>query len=395
MTTYVEARTPRTLAAMRSARLTALSNGGAPVAGWSDNAPQRIQVDHDSQVLVDESVIRAAIAKMIDLSELASMDDDWCDAFAAWFGETRIPAIAAVWDVSLTIAAANAPLDVDASTVIQIQTSTVILEAAQAAKVTLSASSTPTPYTETVRFRARAAGTVGNSLGGSAKLIAGPAGLSFANPVPFTSGRDAETNAAMIARCLGKWARLGAGWTKDAFDYFVPTAAPTVTRWRVKDYNPAGTGTTGVIVANASGPATTQERDDVDAYLNDRSIRSNGSNLAVVSKATSDPLTITITVVGDGTNANLQSDIEDALQALCDAIPLGPATLDDSLVRAVALGGGFSSIPIDVGSGETQTIQPDLPGFSGAVSISLLSLASPHDVPLDGVLVVTLAVTVA
>ena len=388
MTTYAQAKTARTLAATRAARLAALSSGGAPVAGWSDNAPQRIQVDHDSQVLVDESVIRAAIAGMIDLSELASMDEDWCDAFAAWFGETRIAAIAAEWDIELSCTTAAAPITITPTTVVQIQAGSVVIESIAAVSATLNGVAS-----QIVRFRARVAGTDGNSLVGTPKVIAGPAGLTFPGaPALATSGRDAETNSEMITRCLGKWARLGAGWTTDAFDYIIPTAAPTVTRWRVRR-NAVGEGTVLAVLANASTAATGTEVDDVQAALDSSSVKPWGSGAFEAIAATEDALAITITVVGDGTNANLQTDIETALEALGDAFPLGPATLDVNLVRGVALGGAYPVISVDIGD-TTTTITPDLPGFSGAVSISSLSLSSSHDVNTDEVLVITATVTV-
>ncbi len=385
MTTYALAKTALTLAATRTARLAALSAGGAPVAGWSVNAPQRIEVDHDSQVLVDESVIRAAIAGMIDLATLASMDEDWCDAFAAWFDETRIPAIAAVWDTPMSSTAL--PQSIGPATVIQIQVDNgQILNATQAATVSLPAS---------IRFTARVAGTAGNSLGGSEpRVLSGPAGLTFTGAgTLFTSGRDAETNAALIARCLAKWARLGAAWTLDAFDYLIPLGSATVTRWRVRDDNPFGEGTTGVVLANSSGAATGQEVSDVYDKLTARDVKPLGSGAVTVAAAVEDALVITITVVGDGTNADLETNIEDALEALINAFPLGPADLDDDLVRGIALGGAYTSIAIDIGS-TTATIAPSLPGFTGAVSISALSLAAPHSLAIDEVLVATITVTV-
>lgn len=398
MTTFAEARTPRTLATTRAARLTALSAGGAPVAGWSSNAPQRIAVDHDSQTIVDESIIRAALAGMIDLSALAAMSTDWCDAFATWFAETRIQAVAAVWDLDVEVAPSAAPVTLGGDVPFIVQAASgQYYEGAQEVQILLSAVSSPTPYEGVVRVRARTAGTVGNSLDqGSVapRVTAGPAGLTITGFALVTAGRDAETNAQLIARCIAKWARLGAGWTRVAFDYLIPTNVPTVTRWRVHDDNPKGPGTVLVVVANAAGPATTGERDAVEAVLGARNVKPVGSGELFVEVADADALTINITVVGDGSNASLQTDIAAALAALGATFPLGPATLDDSLVRGVALGGAFTSIPIDIGGGMTTVIAPHLPGFAGAVSISALDLVAPHDVLLDEVLVLTINVTV-
>lgn len=385
MTTWIEAKTARTLPATRSAILSALTL--APVSGWSNSAPQRKLVDDFAARLVEESEIRAALAALVDVNELASADDSWADAFATIFGETRIAALPAIWDLSLTTS--TPPQSVGPATQMQVQTTSgIIFVMAQAATISLPSSA---------RFTARLPGTGGNvssSTFGGGKILTGPSGIDVVSAALFTAGRAAETNLELVRRCLAKWPRLGAGWTADAFDYFIPTAAPTVTRWRTRDDNPYGPGTTGVVVANASGPATTPERDAVDAYLNARARRSNGSGPATVTKAVADALSITITIEGDGSNASLDANATAAVQALCDAMPTGVATLDDGLVRAVALGGAFLSISVDI-DGSTKTIAPDLPGFTNAKSIVSCSLSGPHTIPLDGVLVASIAITVA
>jgi hypothetical protein len=58
-------------------------------------------------------------------------------------------------------------------------------------------------------------------------VITGPSALnvySNVNPTQITSAADAETDAALIKRCLGRWSTLGAGWTDQAFDYLIPTS---------------------------------------------------------------------------------------------------------------------------------------------------------------------------
>lgn len=241
MTTYAEAITPKTKAEIRDQALALLTARGAPVAGWSDSAPQRIAVDDFAERLAEETVIRALLAKCISPQEAAAAGRDWVGALIGWFGETYIPAIAAVWTVPLAVLASEAPLAIGASTVVQIQADGgAIFELIPGADVLLSSASTPTAYQGSALFRARVAGTAGNVSGASiTKIITGPAGLSIATtPTLYTAGRDEETPEAAIVRCLGKWGTLGAGWTLASFDYWIPNAAPTVTRWRVDDANP-------------------------------------------------------------------------------------------------------------------------------------------------------------
>lgn len=401
MTTYAEASTPTTKETYRSRILATMAAPPAPlqpapVAGWSNSAPQRINVEDFAGFEADESALRAKVASTISPQTAVSAGADWVAAALGWFNETFIQALPAVWDVPFTCAAASAPLTVDNRSVIQIQaTGGAIFVLTQETAVVFNSAGS---YAGTLRFTARTAGTGGNVAGSTitnGKILTGPAGLSIAgsSPTQITQGRDVETPQQAITRCLGKWARLGAGWTRQAFDYLIPTAAPTVTRWRVEDDNPLGPGTVRVTIAGASAPSTDDEVATVQAYLGSSAIRPLGSGGVTVVKASADALTVNVTIQGDGSNADLGSDAAAAGLALAAAFPIGPATLDNVLLESVLLGGGYTSIRIIAGA-EILTISPTLPGFSGAVRIVSIDLAAPHDVPSGGVLELTLHVSV-
>lgn len=395
MTTYAEASTPKTVPALRAQALALLAAGGAPVAGWSERAPQRLAVDDFAARMAEETEIRALLAASISPQTAASAGRDWTIAAIGWFAETLIPALPAVWNVRLTVQVSEAPLTIAPGTVLQLQTgSGIILELLSSESATLSASSSPTPYQAALRFQARAAGTVGNTLGAGVKIITGPAGLTASSPALFTAGRDEELPAAAVTRCLGKWSRLGAGWTAQAFDYLIPLAAPTVTRWRVRDDNPFGPGTVGLTLANAAGPATDPEVAAVQALVAARSVRPLGSGPVTAAKATLDALALSATVLGDGTNANLQADIEAALAALGGPYAIGPAVLSVDIVRAVILGAAFTSIDVDDGGGNLTTLAVNIPGFTGCAAIISCSLAADHPIADGDVLVLTPAATV-
>lgn len=385
MSTWTAAKTADSKATIRARILAALS--GAGVQGWGDNSPQRIIVDDVAGWLATEAGIRASLALSLDLSNPDASDDDWIDVFAAFFDATRTPAIAAVWDVPLT--STSLPL-------VMQPTTKATLQATGGAYFDL-ALSVATALPATLRFVARAPGTAGNVSASSllaARVVTGPAGLRIAaTPTLYTAGAATESNAALVTRCRGKWARRGAGWTLAAFDSIVPEASPTTTRWRVRDDAPLGLGTVLATLANDAGVATVQEVALVQAALGSRSVKPVGSGRFVARAATADAFTIDITVAGDGSNPTLATDIEAAILALCNAYPLGPASIDNDLVQAVALGGGFRSIPVLAG-GEIVTMMPYLPGFGGAMSITSMSMVVPHDIPTDAALVPTINVTV-
>lgn len=391
---WAQAKTPKTVASLRTQFLAALV--GTPLASWSPSAPQLRIVNDFCARLKEESDIRAALAQSLDVATLTVRDDDWTDVLLSWFDEVRIPALQAVWDVTFTAAATVAPVSITPTTVLQIQSSTgEIFEVDAAYHTSPTTISSATSYSGVVRLRAREAGTRGNVVSSSitgGKILTGPAGLSISAASLHTQGRDIETSEQAFVRALGKWARLGAGWTEEAFDYLIPTAAPSLTRWRVRTDNPFGPGTVGVVLAGASGPATTSERDAVFALLNARGVKPLGSGPLTVAAAIAQNVALTAQLASDGSNATLTTDARTAIITFLNALPLGPATVDDSIVRAILLGGDFASIPIVTGA-TTKTIAPDLAGFTGATSIVSLSYGAPLTVAADKVLVPTATVT--
>lgn len=373
--TYLEAKTAKTLAQLRTLTLAALT--GTPVAGWSANAPQRLLVDDFAARMSEETTIRAALAAMVDLDDLAALavlDRDWCRVFLTWFDEVYIPALPAYWDIEFTVTSSAAPLTIDASSTIQIQASGGAIFLLEQLSVTaLNAGSS---YKGTLRFVARAAGTGGNVAPSTilaGKILTGPSGLSIgpSTPALFTAGRDEETPIAAITRALAKWSTLGAGWTLDAFDYLIPRFAPTVTRWRVRDDNPLGPGTVAVRLANAAGPATPTEVALVLAGLGARDVKPLGSGALSVLAAVAAPLTVTSTIALDGSNAAAVTEANAALLALGNSYSLGPATFYvDQVVEAIM-------------------------AVASVYNIVTLSLSSDYDIADAEVLVVTPAITEA
>ena len=282
------------------------------------------------------------------------------------FAEVYIPALPAVFDVPFV--SASPPQTVALGDVVVLQsTSGPLFELA----LPVPAQFGPVG---TLRVRARVAGTAGNVVPATiTKIVSAPAGLSIlAAPVVFvTAGRDIETPAEAIRRCLGKWATLGAGWTAESFDYLVPLFAPTVTRWLVRTDNPNGPGTIGIVLANPAGPATNIEVAAVLAGLTARNRFCLGCGGLTASAAVALTIALTATIKGDGSNPNLGAQASAALALLSLAFPLGPAQLVPELAGAVLLGGAFPgtiAIPT-AGSMSTTITAPGLVGFSGAEAI--------------------------
>lgn len=401
--TYADAITTETSAEIRDGTLLpAIEAQGTDVAGWPSIAPQRGLVEGDARALAYEQTLRAQMARTKSPTDCLAAGSSWVDARLGWFalddgtgGKGRIRATRAIWGVSMRCAAAAAPMVFDNTSKVVVQTSGgVYFESAETGIVTLNSGNS---YTASVHFQARAPGASGNVAPSSfVAVVSGPAGLSIgpSTNVLVTAARDDETDAVYVARALAEWARLGVAWTLASFDFWIPLLALSVTGWRIRDDNSYGAGSVGVILRNATGPATDPEVAAVAAGLGGRAVRALGSGPLVVQKAVADALTIDITIEGDGTNSTLDADATAAVLALCAAMPLGVATLDDGIIRSVALGGQYAEISVDMGGGVTKKIAPTLPGFGGALSIVSCSLSAPHTIPIDRVLVPTVNITV-
>ncbi len=399
-TTYAQMLAVDTLEALEAELLASVSDAG--VTSWATESPQFGLLHGEAlmaRTLQEQRLILAYTAsprqllrlrsKLVSLgysaADAAAIVTAWVDVSLGWYGDdmVRIPAQRAEWTIGVKVTATAAPLTIDGTSqaVIQADDGT-FFELLQDAAVVLNASSS---YKGTVRIRARAAGIVGNVLVGSITTIRGPAGLSIDGTVTQVlalAGRDVETDEAVVARSLAKWGTLGAAWSRDAFDYWIPTVAPTVTRWRVRDDNPFGPGTVGVWLATAAGPASVDEIALVVAKLGARDVKALGSGALMVLPAILHAVTIDVTLASDGLNADLEAQAAAAFAILEAALPIGPARLTESLLVAIAMGGAFDviTLPNEEGGAEVRIA---LPGFDGVADIASLSITG-DDMLADG-----------
>lgn len=369
MTTWLEARTKKTIPEERDALLASCVAEGCTVSGWPDTAPQRAIVEGSASALAYETGLRADLASTASPATAKAAGGTWVDAAVSWFdlddgsgGKGRIPASKATWDIPLAVTPAAAPLTINNTSTIQLQAADgTIFEAVQSSALLINAASS---YKGTARFAARKPGTTGNVAPGQiVKVLAAPAGLSInlvGTQVLVTSARDAETDDAYITRGLGRWGTLGAGWTDTSFDYLIPSFAPTVTGWRVRSDNPIGPGTVQIIMRNAAGPSTPTENAAVLAGLGSPKVFPKGSGGLSVISATP----ITVAPVGvissNGTNPTLLLSALAGLATLGQNLPIGGdqnSLLPLEIVRLTLIGAGFEAY--------------NVPGFAGATNVML------------------------
>lgn len=394
--TYAQALVAPTVTAELAALLAAFPQ--TIVAGWSSDAPQTQLLQTEAAALQFEMVQRVLIAMASNPAQIlniasflqtqgytatdaATAQSTWVDVFLQWYqipngqgGVGRIPASFAVWSIPL----------ISTSTQTINGSSTIVLQAllgqffvsSQSAQVQLNAGNS---FQASVQFTALVAGSGGNVTPGAiTAVIQGPAGLSVnvGTQTLVTAARDAETDAAAVARALARWATLGAGWTDPSFNYLIPLFSSNTTRWYIDNTNPFGPGTTGVYLANVSGPSTgPASTPGTECYLvsqglNGLATRPNGSGQALVFAATAYPDTITVTVKGDGSNPNLAANITSALNALTAQLPLGPLYVTNDLIGDICTGRAYSgTTAFETSAGVFVELPFSLPGFGGAVGL--------------------------
>jgi hypothetical protein len=365
MTTYAEATTARTKAEILSTNLDAAADEGVNVAGFDNFSPTRAQFEIEARAMAAEEGIRVQLAQAGYLATAPLAGEDFFDQALTWYdldngfgGKGRIPATYAVWSLPIVCDATNGPytLAANSKALIAQALDGTLYESTNESAVTLATSSTT--Y---VRFTATTIGTAGNQTAGNiGHLVVAEPGLtisSIATHAQAVFARDKETTTEATRRALGKWATLGAGWTRDAFDYLIPLFAPEVTRWIVLDDNPNGPGTIEVVMANANGPSSPAENAAVLAGLGSAAKMTLGTGGLSVISATPKIIPVAATIYGDGTNPDLLTDCIANLEAFERAFPIGGDEdhyLRIALIVEVAMGAEVAAYGV--------------PGFPGATN---------------------------
>lgn len=370
MTTYASAKATQSQEVILAALLNVLASDGVQTAGLSAYSAEGALIRLQASALAEEQSIRSSLARAISLAEAALAGRSFLEAVALGrFNESPIPAIKAVWAVDVTNLTASPK--VVAAFELQAEGGGQLFQ-------NVNGFTVPASTTSSYVFEALSAGQAGNvSVGAIDSLRKGKAGLSVTNTGLVTAGRDVESSLALVARCLAKWGVLGRGGSLDAYNFLIPTGVPTVTRWKIDDANPGGPGTVYFYFANAAGPATTDEVDAEEAYLGPKKPIGSGEFSYFAAPETN--VGISCELVTDGTNPSAADEAAAALLQLASTFALGPATLQEELVKGVLMGGAYTAFGIE--------------GFSGVTDLNDLSFTSDAGISRGNVLTITPAIT--
>jgi uncharacterized phage protein gp47/JayE len=153
-----------------------------------------------------------------------------------------------------------------------------------------------------------------------------------------TPGEDAESDSRLLARCIGRWARLTYGNTDGAYRGWALEALPALQRVTIA--SAPGDGTVTVIGATALGPITTEQAEEIKDYLDgttDGIGRRPINDIVDVVPATAQadpPLTVTAYIVASEIDV-APSAIVQALQAYIGSIPIGGVRIQGTQGRVL------------------------------------------------------------
>jgi hypothetical protein len=368
MVTYAEAISVETAEQIQTRLLDDLAADGVIITGFSPTSAERGLVALDARALAYEQAIRAEVAKSVLLVAPNSRDQAWVDRkVEGFFKVSRLLETYAIHIFTLTNQAATGgpyvikPRQLRASSVGGIEfinTTGGTLEAGVGKTLPL-------------QFEAVTPGIVGNIGPGDIFAINGGAlpavDISNAPGSLITAARDRETNLEYVTRAYGRWGTLAAGGHPSAVEFRILSGVETITKLGVRDDNPNGPGTVDVYLANASGPATTQECTLAAAVFGPyEPLGSRG--LWRYLPATARTLTVEATFELDGTNPDAIANAELNLLLLQAQWPMEAGKkLDENFIRGILTGGEYET--------------PLITGFSGVSDVDVVSTLD--DIVLD------------
>jgi len=366
MPTYEEAITTKDATTLQSELTTDLAAEGVTLTGFSPTSAERGLIALDARALATEQEIRAEVTKAGLLVDVELRDEAWVDQkIFNFFRVARLLETKAKHIFTLTNQSATG----GPYTIAPLSREAMALDGTKFRNLTGGTLRAGVGETLQLEFEALVAGLSGNIGPGEIYKILGgtlPAVdiTNISNSQTFVARRR-ETNREYLERALARWGTLAAGGHPAAVSFRILSGVETITKIGVRDDNPNGPGSVDVFLANASGPATTQECTAAQAVFGPyEPLGSRG--LWRYLPAVARNVAVTGDIELDGSNANAIANAEAALALLVAQWPMKAGQkLDDTLVWGIVRGGGFEEFSI--------------PGFRGVKDADM-------DAPLDDVI---------
>ena len=299
---------------------------GLATTDWYPGSVARTILEVNSAALADLYVL---VAKIAAGGYLDSAEGEWLDLLAwSQYNETRKPATYAQGIVQLRARPGLGPYT--------IQPGQLWLGTPDGLRFSnMDGGTLPQGGTLTITVRAESPGKAYNVPAGTISIMHTPLpGVTVTNPPNWLTqaGADAESDESLRNRCRLKWATLGTGMTRAAYEYYALSAHPSVTKVRVLDNLPRGQGTVDVVVwgDGGIGPDAVAAVDSV--IQSKRPVTANV--LVYAATARTIPVNATISVRA-GFLPQAQAAVSQALTQLQRDTPIGGTIYRAALYEAL------------------------------------------------------------
>jgi len=229
------------------ALLSRLAQKGFPVTDWHSGGVARTLLEIYAQMASDLSHLAVRIAEG---GFLETAQGKWLDLVASsQYGLQRAQAVYAKGVVRLTAQPGFGPYTIREG---QLWFAT----ASGLRFLGVSGGTLPQGGTLDVTVQAERAGAAYNVAANTITTMITPLpGVTATNPPGWllVAGADEEPDDRLRQRCRARWAELGYGATRRAYEFWALQAHPSVTRVKVRDQHPRGQGTVDVVIYGAGG----------------------------------------------------------------------------------------------------------------------------------------------
>lgn len=334
--------------------LAVLAADGCPVTAWQTGNPLRTLARADATALAD---LHATVRLIGAAAFLDDAEEDWLTLLArSKFDVTRVPGVACVGRVVLTVTSGAGPYTITAGGL-------VVSDGVRRWRSTNTTSvSITSAATTTVEVQAETVGTDYNVANGVITTVVSPAnaGVTVTNPAisggPWytLAGAAEETDASLRQRCRDKWGTLGRGANDTAYRYWARTGhayEAQVTRasvvWGVGD------GTLTVYIAGPSSAISDAGIvAEVQSWVNTNKPGTDTPTVVAASAVTVGITgTITVRTASDSTaNRALATD---AVAAYFASLGIGDDVDLGALDAAIYSARGIVDVDLSSPSGDT------------------------------------------
>jgi uncharacterized phage protein gp47/JayE len=318
--------TPKSRDAILQEIIDILRDRGFPVTDWHPGGVGRTLLEVDAAALEDLYALVPAIAAG---GYLATAQGPWLDLLVeSAYGLQRYPATFARGKVVLTAEPGFGPYT--------LQPGDLWVGTPDGLRYyNTTGGVLPRGGTLEVEVQAESPGSRYNVPVGAISILHTPLpGVSVTNAPGWLveAARDEETDEELRRRARLRWASLGTGATRAAYEFWALNAHPAVTKVRVRDDHPRGQGTVDVVIwgEGGLGPDVVSA---VDAYIQER--RPLTADVFVYS-AVPRYVNVRATIyVRAGYLTQAQAAVEEELTALQRDMPIGGTLYRSAIIEAL------------------------------------------------------------